>query len=115
MCSVFEDFVSASFREAVKPSGVELASQYSSTLDVDGTVKIASDRVRVVDGVIRACIDVKYEVEKHRQYPNADLHQIAAHCRQYELGGGVARVYNWRTRRWASGGDQRAHRPMCSA
>jgi 5-methylcytosine-specific restriction enzyme subunit McrC len=88
MWSVFEDFVSAALREAFKPCGGVLVSQYQSTLDVDGTVKIAPDLVWVVDGVVRACIDVKYKVEKHGQYPNADLYQMAAYCRRFGLGEG---------------------------
>ncbi|MGY2900086.1 hypothetical protein ACVKXF_002740 [Curtobacterium sp. PvP017] len=63
-------------------------SQYQSTLDVEGTVKIAPDLVWLVDGEVRACIDVKYKVEKHGQYPNADLYQMAAYCRKYGLGEG---------------------------
>lgn len=88
MWSVFEDFVSAALREAFKPCGGVLVSQYQSTLDVDGAVKIAPDLVWVVDGVVRACIDVKYKVEKHGQYPNADLYQMAAYCRRFGLGEG---------------------------
>ena len=57
--AVFEDFVSAGLREAFKPYGGELVSQYQSTLDVEGKVKIAPDLVWLVDGEIRACIDVK--------------------------------------------------------
>ncbi|GAA3334614.1 restriction endonuclease [Curtobacterium albidum] len=88
MWSVFEDFVTVSLREAFRPYGGELVAQYSSTLDVEGTVKIAPDLVWVVDGVVRACIDVKYKVEKHGQYPNADLYQMAAYCRRFGLGEG---------------------------
>jgi 5-methylcytosine-specific restriction enzyme subunit McrC len=85
---VFEDFVTAALREAFRPYGGELVAQYASTLDVDGTVKIAPDLVWLVDGEVRACIDVKYKVEKHGQYPNADLYQMAAYCRRFGLGEG---------------------------
>ncbi len=88
MWSVFEDFVTASLREAFRPYGGELVAQYSSTLDVEGTVKIAPDLVWLVDGEVRACIDVKYKVEKHGQYPNADLYQMTAYCRRFGLGEG---------------------------
>ncbi|WIJ46535.1 McrC family protein [Curtobacterium citreum] len=88
MWSVFEDFVTASLREAFRPYGGELVAQYSSTLDVEGTVKIAPDLVWLVDGEVRACIDVKYKVEKHGQYPNADLYQMAAYCRRFGLAEG---------------------------
>jgi 5-methylcytosine-specific restriction enzyme subunit McrC len=88
MWSVFEDFVSAALREAFKPYGGVLVSQYQSTLDVEGTVKIAPDLVWLVDGEVRACIDVKYKVEKHGQYPNADLYQVAAYCRRFGLEEG---------------------------
>jgi 5-methylcytosine-specific restriction enzyme subunit McrC len=88
MWSVFEDFVSAALREAFKPYGGVLVSQYQSTLDVEGTVKIAPDLVWLVDGEVRACIDVKYKVEKHGQYPNADLYQMAAYCRRFGLNKG---------------------------
>ena len=88
MWSVFEEFVTASLREAFWPYGGELVAQYSSTLDVEGTVKIAPDLVWLVDGEVRACIDVKYKVEKHGQYPNADLYQMAAYCRRFGLGEG---------------------------
>ncbi len=88
MWSVFEDFVTAALREAFRPCGGELVAQYSSTLDVEGTVKIAPDLVWLVDGEVRACIDVKYKVEKHGQYPNADLYQMAAYCRRFGLGEG---------------------------
>ncbi|WP_349814871.1 hypothetical protein [Curtobacterium sp. MCJR17_043] len=37
---------------------------------------------------MRACIDVKYKVEKHGQYPNADLYQMAAYCRRFGLSRG---------------------------
>lgn len=86
--SAFEDFVTASPREAFRPYGGELVAQYSSTLDVEGTVKIAPDLVWLVDGEVRACIDVKYKVEKHGQHPNADLYQMAAYCRRFGLGEG---------------------------
>ncbi|WP_276514739.1 McrC family protein [Curtobacterium flaccumfaciens] len=88
MWSVFEDFVSAALREAFTPYGGVLVSQYQSTLDVEGTVKIAPDLVWLVDEEVRACIDVKYKVEKHGQYPNADLYQMAAYCRRFGLGEG---------------------------
>ncbi|WP_439690571.1 McrC family protein [Curtobacterium sp. SP.BCp] len=88
MWSVFEDFVTAALREAFRPYGGELVAQYASKLDVDGTVKIAPDLVWLVDGQVRACIDVKYKVEKHGQYPNADLYQMAAYCRRFGLGEG---------------------------
>lgn len=88
MWSVFEDFVSAALREAFKPYGGVLVSQYQSTLDVEGTVKIAPDLVWLVDGEVRACIDVKYKIEKHGQYPNADLYQMAAYCRRFGLNEG---------------------------
>jgi len=67
MWSVFEEFVTAALREAFRPYGGELVAQYASTLDVEGTVKIAPDLVWLVDGEVRACIDVKYKVEKHGQ------------------------------------------------
>lgn len=85
MWSVFEDFVTAVLREAYRPYEGELVAQYASTLDVEGTVKIAPDLVWLVDGEVRACIDVKYKVEKHGQYPNADLYQMAAYCRRFGL------------------------------
>jgi len=88
MWSVFEDFVTAALREAFRPYGGELVAQYASTLDVEGTVKIAPDLVWLVDGEVRACVDVKYKVEKHGQYPNADLYQMAAYCRRFGLGEG---------------------------
>lgn len=88
MWSVFEDFVTAALREAFRPYGGELVAQYASTLDVEGTVKIAPDLVWLVNGQVRACIDVKYKVEKHGQYPNADLYQMAAYCRRFGLGAG---------------------------
>ncbi len=88
MWSVFEDFVSAALREAFRPYGGVLVSQYKSTLDVEGTVKIAPDLVWLVDGEVRACIDVKYKIEKHGQYPNADLYQMAAFCRRFGLEEG---------------------------
>ncbi|WIE69668.1 McrC family protein [Curtobacterium sp. MCLR17_054] len=85
---VFEDFVPAALREAFKPYGGLLVSQYQSTLDVEGTVNIAPELVWLVDGEVRACIDVKYKVEKHGQYPNADLYQMAAYCRRFGLEEG---------------------------
>lgn len=88
MWSVFEDFVTAALREAFRPYGGELVAQYASTLDVEGTVKIAPDLVWLVDGEVQACIDVKYKVEKHGQYPNADLYQMAAYCRRFGLDEG---------------------------
>ncbi|WP_042726431.1 McrC family protein [Curtobacterium sp. B8] len=88
MWSVFEDFVTVALREAFRPYGGELVTQYASTLDVEGTVKIAPDLVWLVDEEVRACIDVKYKVEKHGQYPNADLYQMAAYCRRFGLGEG---------------------------
>ncbi|MGL3198224.1 MULTISPECIES: McrC family protein [Curtobacterium] len=88
MWSVFEDFVTAALREAFKPHGGEIVAQYASTLDVEGAVKIAPDLVWLVDGEVRACIDVKYKVETHGQYPNTDLYQMAAYCRRFGLSGG---------------------------
>lgn len=88
MWSVFEDFVTVALREAFRPYGGELVAQYASTLDVEGRVRIEPDLVWLVDGEVRACIDVKYKVEKGGQYPNADLYQMAAYCRRFELGEG---------------------------
>lgn len=88
MWSVFEDFVTAALLEAFRPYGGELVAQYSSTLDVEGTVKIAPDLVWLVHGEVRACIDVKYKVEKHGQYPNADLYQMATYCQRFGLNLG---------------------------
>ncbi len=88
MWSVFEDLVTAGLREAFRPYGGEIVAQYASTLDVEGTVKIAPDLVWLVDGEVRACIDVKYKVEKRGQYPNADLYQMAAYCGGFVLGEG---------------------------
>uniref|UniRef100_A0A942T0E4 Restriction endonuclease n=1 Tax=Neobacillus citreus TaxID=2833578 RepID=A0A942T0E4_9BACI len=51
-------------------------------------MKIAPDLVWLVDGEVRACIDVKYKVEKHGQYPNVDLYQMAAYCRRFGLETG---------------------------
>lgn len=51
-------------------------------------MKIAPDLVWLVDEEVRACIDVKYKVEKHGQYPNADLYQMAAYCRRFGLEEG---------------------------
>lgn len=31
---------------------------------------------------------MKYKVEKHGQYPNADLYQMAAYCRRFGLTSG---------------------------
>ncbi len=71
-------------------------AQYASTLDVEVTVKIAPDLVWLVDGKVRACIDVKYEAERHGQYPNADLYQMSA------AGGSGWGKGGWCTRRVTS-------------
>lgn len=55
---------------------------------VDETATIPPDLMRVVDGEVRACIDVKYKVEKHGQHRNADVHQMAAYCRRFGLRNG---------------------------
>ncbi|WP_181435272.1 McrC family protein [Curtobacterium sp. MCBD17_013] len=88
MWSVFEDFVSVALSEAFEPYGGELVSQYQTTLDVGGLVKIAPDLVWRVDGQVQACIDVKYKIEKGGQYPNADLYQMAAYCQRFGLRAG---------------------------
>jgi 5-methylcytosine-specific restriction enzyme subunit McrC len=98
--TIFEDFVGTALGAALQRRGGRATTQYSSFLDVGHQVSIAPDLVWSESIDIDACVDIKYKVERHGRYPNADLYQLVAYCTRFGLdyghlvyaaGGPVAR------------------------
>lgn len=85
MATIFEDFVTAALREALKPYGGRSRLQYPTHLDEEGTVPIRPDFVWLDQGRPRIVADAKYKAEKPAGFPQADLYQLLAYCTALDL------------------------------
>lgn len=87
MNKVFEEFVTASLREALRPKGGEVKAQRFSTLDEKGRVAIRPDLTWLVGGRARAVIDAKHKALGSG--PRAeDAYQVLAYCTALGLSRG---------------------------
>ncbi|MFC5070718.1 McrC family protein [Kitasatospora cinereorecta] len=82
MNKLFEDFVTAALREALREQGLTACLQDSHHLDTAGLVRIRPDLVvRTGDGrTPLAVVDAKYKVETADGLHNADLYQALAYA-----------------------------------
>lgn len=80
MNRVFEDFLSTSLREALRPRGGEVRSQWVSKLDEAGRVPIRPDVAWLVGGKLRAVVDAKHKTLSASGPPNEDVYQMLAYC-----------------------------------
>lgn len=86
--TVFEDFVGTALSLALEKRSGRVTKQLTSSLDVERRASIAPDLLWQRDGVVTACVDLKYKVEKNGSYPNADLYQLIAYCTRFGLARG---------------------------
>ncbi|MCX5210080.1 McrC family protein [Kitasatospora sp. NBC_00240] len=82
MNTLFEDFVTAALREAVREYGLTARLQDRHHLDTVGRLRIRPDLVvYAADGRTPVgVVDAKYKTEKTKGYPSADLYQMLAYC-----------------------------------
>ncbi|WP_405678119.1 McrC family protein [Streptomyces sp. NBC_00048] len=90
MNRVYEDFVCAALREALRPYGGRSALQAKDVhLDECDSVRLRPDFVWYADsGTPRIVADAKYKAGKRRGYPNEDLYQMLAYCTAFGLPEG---------------------------
>lgn len=82
MNRVYEDFVCAALREALRPYGGRSVLQTKGMhMDECDSVRLRPDFVWYGDsGAPRIVADAKYKSRKRRGYPNEDLYQMLAYC-----------------------------------
>jgi 5-methylcytosine-specific restriction enzyme subunit McrC len=82
MNTVFEDFVTVAFTEALATYGGRCVAQDTRhQLDVARRIKLRPDLVRYgADGKPQAVVDAKYKSESPAGYPYADVYQLLAYC-----------------------------------
>lgn len=88
MATVFEDFVTAAFTEALERLDGHVSPQDPQVLDEAGKVKMNPDLVWYRGGGPAAVIDAKYKAEKPAGYPNPDVYQLLAYCTALGLAEG---------------------------
>jgi len=88
MATVFEDFVTAAFTEALERIDGHVSPQDPHALDEAGKVKMNPDLVWYRAGKPAAVLDAKYKAEKPAGYPNADVYQLLAYCTALGLDEG---------------------------
>jgi 5-methylcytosine-specific restriction enzyme subunit McrC len=86
MNTVFEDFVTVAFTEALRSYGGRCVPQDRHILDDARQVKLRPDLVRYgPEGQPVAVVDAKYKSEAPAGYPYADLYQLLAYCTALRL------------------------------
>ena len=89
MNKVFEDFVTAALREAMRQYGGELRSQSQTySLDEDGLLTLKPDLTWWISGGCRALIDAKYKPIFEGLMRNGDAYQMLAYMTAYGLPRG---------------------------
>jgi 5-methylcytosine-specific restriction enzyme subunit McrC len=88
MATVFEDFVTATFSEALTAIGGRVQAQDPHTLDHNDQIDMKPDLVWYRNDKPAAVIDAKYKAEKPAGYPNADIYQMLAYCTALGLNEG---------------------------
>lgn len=91
MNEIFESFVWAALREALRPHGGTVERQWPGWLDIDERwVPLRADIVWRKGGRVRSVIDSKYKpLAANKSMPNADAYQMLAYC----IGFGVRRGF----------------------
>jgi 5-methylcytosine-specific restriction enzyme subunit McrC len=87
MNRVFEEFLTASLREALRPWGGEVRAQQTSSLDIGGRVAIRPDVVWQVGGRPRAVVDAKHKALGSGPRTE-DAYQVLAYCTALGLSRG---------------------------
>lgn len=77
---VFESWLTAALREALRPFGGVLRGQWPGHLDLAQRVRLRPDLVWERGGHPIAVIDAKYKALRPAAYPHADLYQMLAYC-----------------------------------
>jgi 5-methylcytosine-specific restriction enzyme subunit McrC len=88
MNRVFEDFLSISLREAMRPHGGEVRFQAGTVLDERGRVPIRPDVTWFAAGSPRAVVDAKHKALDSSSPPNQDVYQLLAYCTALRLPRG---------------------------
>ncbi|WP_331449192.1 5-methylcytosine restriction system specificity protein McrC [Streptomyces prasinus] len=89
MNRLFEDFVTAALRDALRGSGHTAHFQDSHHLDEAAAIRMRPDFVLYgPDGIPCSVADAKYKAEKRSGYPDADLYQMLAYCTALDLSAG---------------------------
>jgi len=89
MNKVFEDFVTAAFRRAMRPYGGIVADQEKEhSLDVAGRLRLKPDLVWRVGSAPRAVLDAKYKEIDLGVMRHPDAYQMLAYCTAYGLPRG---------------------------
>lgn len=77
---VFEDWLTAALRVALRRFGGMLRAQWPAHLDIGRRVRLKPDLVWERGGGPVAVIDAKYKALRPAAYPHADLYQMLAYC-----------------------------------
>jgi 5-methylcytosine-specific restriction enzyme subunit McrC len=89
MNRVFEDFVTAAFREAMRPYGGLVREQVPDrALDEGGRLRLRPDLAWWLDGGCAAVLDAKYKAIDDGVMKHPDAYQMLAYCTAYELSRG---------------------------
>src|ERR1019366_6141248 len=89
MNKVFEDFVTAAFRAAMRKLGGDVRSQQQPfSLDEAGVLKLKPDLAWWLGGSCRAVLDAKYKPIFEGVMRNGDAYQMLAYCAGYGLKRG---------------------------
>ncbi|KPH98270.1 5-methylcytosine restriction system component-like protein [Actinobacteria bacterium OV450] len=90
MNRVYEDFVCAALREALRPHGGRSVLQTKGMhMDEGDSVRLRPDFVWYSDsGAPGIVADAKYKARKRSGYPNEDLYQMLAYCTALGLSEG---------------------------
>lgn len=105
MNKVFEDFVTAAFRAAMKQYGGVVRDQVTPfSLDADGVLSLKPDLSWWSGGACRAVLDAKYKAIDEGVMRHPDAYQMLAYCTAY----GLSRGYLVYAR--DSGAEPRVHR-----
>jgi 5-methylcytosine-specific restriction enzyme subunit McrC len=86
MNKVFEDFLSASLKRALRRFGGEVRLQYEREyLAYKRQLQLKPDITWWKNGGCRAVIDAKYKRLDNASFPNADAYQMLAYCAAFHL------------------------------
>lgn len=89
MNKVFEDFLTAAFREAMRPHGGEVRSQIAPySLDESGVLALKPDISWWIGSSCAAIVDAKYKAVDDGVMKHPDAYQMLAYCLSYGLQTG---------------------------
>lgn len=82
---VFERFLTAAVRRALRPHGGATLAQHVTKLDTAGAVDVRPDLVWRRHGRVRAVIDAKYKSFTGLTGPSGDMYQALTYCVAHDL------------------------------